>query len=55
MNPEVKRVLPAVVLLALALPATAEAHANLVRTDPASGAVVARSPALVRVVFDDVV
>jgi copper transport protein len=55
MNPEVKRVLPAVVLLALALPATAAAHANLVRTDPASGAVVARAPAVVRVVFDDVV
>jgi copper transport protein len=55
MNPKVKRVLPAAALLALALPATASAHANLVRTYPASGAVVARAPAVVRVVFDDVV
>ncbi|MGH3008178.1 MAG: copper resistance CopC family protein [Gaiellaceae bacterium] len=50
-----KRVLPAVALLALALPATAAAHANLVRTDPASGSVRAQSPAAVQVVFDDVV
>jgi copper transport protein len=55
MNPKVKRVLSAVALVALALPATASAHANLVRTDPASGAVVARAPAVVRVVFDDAV
>ncbi len=55
MNPKVKRVLPAVAFLALALPAAASAHANLVLTEPASGAVVARAPAVVRVVFDDVV
>ncbi len=55
MNPVVKRVLPAVALLALALPAAAWAHANLVRTDPASGAVLAHAPAVVRVVFDDAV
>jgi copper transport protein len=41
------------VLLALALPAAAAAHANVVRTDPASGAVLARAPSVVRVVFDD--
>jgi copper transport protein len=50
-----KRVLPAVAFVALALPAAAAAHANLVRTDPASGAVLATSPRVVRVVFDDVV
>jgi copper transport protein len=55
MTPVVKRVLPAVALVALALPAAAAAHANLVRTDPASGAVLARSQADVQVVFDDVV
>jgi copper transport protein len=55
MSPELKRALPAVVLLALALPAAASAHANLVRTDPPSGAVLAGPPAGVKVVFDDVV
>jgi methionine-rich copper-binding protein CopC len=55
MTPDMKRVLPAVALLALALPAAASAHANLVQTDPASGSVVARSPGAVEVVFDDVV
>jgi copper transport protein len=54
MTPVVKRVLPAVALLALAL-AWATAHANLVRTDPAAGSVAAQSPATVEVVFDDVV
>jgi copper transport protein len=54
-TPALKRVLPAVALVALALPAAAAAHANLVRTDPASGAVLVRSPLVVRVVFDDVV
>lgn len=39
----------------LALPAPALAHANLVRTVPANGAVVVRAPQAVRVVFDDVV
>jgi copper transport protein len=45
----------AVVLVALALPATALAHATLVRTVPANGASVGRAPREVRVVFDDVV
>jgi copper transport protein len=43
------------VLLALAAPASALAHARLVRTAPADGAVVARAPAELRVFFDDVV
>jgi copper transport protein len=55
MTPVLKRVLPAVAFAALALPAAAAAHANLVRTDPPSGAVLASSPRVVRVVFDDVV
>jgi copper transport protein len=54
-NPALKRVLPVVALAALALPAAAAAHANLVRTDPANAAVLAKSPRVVRVVFDDVV
>ncbi len=40
---------------ALAAPSAAWAHATLVRTEPANGAVLARPPAVVRVVFDDVV
>jgi copper transport protein len=55
MTPALKRILPAVAFAALALPAVAAAHANLVRTDPSSGAVLASSPPVVRVVFDDVV
>lgn len=39
----------------LLAPAAAWAHASVVRTEPANGAVLARSPAQVRVVFDDVV
>ena len=42
-------------LAALLAPPAAWAHASLVRTEPANGAVLARSPAQVRVVFDDVV
>src|SRR4051794_41175671 len=53
MNPKLQRALLAVALLALALPAAAAAHANLVRTTPASGAVLAQAPTAVRVVFDD--
>jgi copper transport protein len=49
------RALAAAVLLALALPAAAGAHANLVRTDPLDGSVLRASPATVRIVFDDVV
>ncbi len=52
MNP---RVLLVVAVLALGLPAQAWAHAGLVRTVPANGAVVVHAPTEVRVVFDDVV
>ena len=58
LNPRVRtRSAVAVAALAAALfaPATAWAHANLVRTEPGNGAVVARAPATVRIVFDDVV
>jgi copper transport protein len=55
-SPEVKRlVLPIAVAVALAAPAASWAHANLVRTVPANGAVLARGPAEARIVFDDVV
>lgn len=37
------------------LPAAAAAHANLVRTEPVDGAILAHVPAAVRVVFDDTV
>src|SRR5581483_11378111 len=42
-----------VVLLALALPASAAAHARLVGSKPADGAVVATPPSDVRLLFDD--
>jgi copper transport protein len=42
-------------LLALAFPGSAFAHATLVKTIPANGAVVAKAPSEVRVVFDDVI
>ena len=45
----------AALLLALALPAAAAAHASLVRTQPLDGSVLRASPADVRIVFDDVV
>ena len=45
----------AALLLALALPAAAAAHASLVRTQPLDGSVLRASPAAVRIVFDDVV
>jgi methionine-rich copper-binding protein CopC len=55
-SPEVRtRLLILAVLVALAAPGAAWAHATLVRTSPASGAVVAHAPSAVRVVFDDVV
>jgi copper transport protein len=44
-----------VALVALALPATAVAHATLVRSSPASGAALAVAPREARFVFDDVV
>jgi copper transport protein len=43
------------ILAALTVPSAAWAHATLVRTDPANGSVLARPPAVVRVVFDDIV
>jgi copper transport protein len=55
MNPKVKSALTAAALAVLALPAAAAAHANLVRITPAPGAVLARAPAEVRVVFDEAV
>src|SRR5438552_352130 len=42
-------------VLALATPAAALAHANLIRSDPADGAVVAAAPRVVRLVFDDTI
>jgi copper transport protein len=42
-------------LAALVLPVSASAHARLVRTSPANGAVLAKPPGAIRVVFDDVV
>ncbi|HEY5057968.1 MAG TPA: copper resistance protein CopC, partial [Gaiellaceae bacterium] len=50
-----RRAVTALALAGLAVPAAAAAHANLVRTEPANGAVLARPPAQVRVVFDDTV
>jgi copper transport protein len=49
----VKRAVLVTILVALAAPAGAAAHATLLRTVPANGAVVGRAPALVRVRFDD--
>jgi copper transport protein len=49
------RALAAAVLVALALPAAAGAHASLVRTEPFDGSVLRVSPAQVRIVFDDTV
>jgi copper transport protein len=43
------------VLVALAFPAAASAHANLVGSKPADGAVLATPPADVRLLFDDAV
>jgi copper transport protein len=49
------RVVVAAAALALAFPAVAAAHATLLRSVPADGAVVASAPKEVRLVFDDVV
>src|SRR5204863_2426039 len=55
-SPEVKRLLlAAVAAAALAAPAPGWAHASVVRSGPSNGAVLARPPAAVRVVFDDTV
>ena len=48
-----RRTLGVVCLLAAVFPPLAHAHARLVRGAPAPGAVVARPPAAVRLVFDD--
>jgi copper transport protein len=50
-----RRLVLLVSLAALVLPAVAGAHARLVRTFPANGAVLAKPPSEIRVVFDDVV
>jgi len=44
-----------VFLIALALPATASAHAILLRTVPGDGSVLPRAPTVVRAVFDDTI
>lgn len=49
------RVVALAVAAALAAPAVASAHANLVRIRPANGAVVATAPSAVRVLFDDAI
>jgi copper transport protein len=49
----VKPRLAIAILAALAAPGGAFAHANLIRSVPANGAVLPRPPALVRIVFDD--
>jgi methionine-rich copper-binding protein CopC len=49
------RLLAAAVLLALALPAAASAHATLIRSDPPASTSLARSPLAVTLDFDDTV
>ena len=49
------KALTVAILAALVLPAGAWAHATLIRTVPAGGAVLARAPASVKIVFDDVI
>src|ERR671929_244384 len=49
------RVVALAVAAALAAPAVASAHANLVRIRPADGAVLATAPSAVRVLFDDAI
>jgi copper transport protein len=51
----VKLALPALVVLALAVPTGAFAHATLVRTSPGNGAVLDRAPKAVTVEFDDTI
>ena len=54
-NVRFRRILAAAVLAALAAPGAAAAHANLVRVAPANGAVLAKPPTAVRVLFDDAI
>jgi copper transport protein len=49
----VKRLAGLLAVAALAAPATAQAHATLVRTQPDNGAVVQAAPRSVRLTFDD--
>src|SRR5919202_1289870 len=49
------RVVACAAVAALVAPAVASAHANLVRIRPADGAVLAKAPSAVRVLFDDAV
>ncbi len=48
-----KRAVVVTLLVALALPAAAAAHARLLRTVPGNGAAVGHGPAVVRIEFDD--
>jgi copper transport protein len=50
-----RRILGLACVVALAAPAPALAHANLTRSDPANGAVVAAAPRAVRLFFDDTI
>jgi copper transport protein len=50
-----RRSLVVAALVALAAPAAASAHANLVRVRPANGVVLATPPTAVRVLFDDAI
>jgi copper transport protein len=52
-SPQVKRTVVVVAVAALLAPASAAAHATLIRTSPANGAVLAHAPKTVRVQFDD--
>src|SRR5919202_1220777 len=49
------RVVACAAVAALVAPAVASAHANLVRIRPADGAVLAKAPSAVRVLFDDAI
>src|ERR671927_1199333 len=51
----IRSVLAGMIVGALAAPAVASAHANLVRLRPADGAVLATAPSAVRVLFDDAI
>lgn len=52
-SPHVTRIVVVFAAAALIAPASAAAHATLIRTDPANGAVLRNAPQLVRVEFDD--
>src|SRR5690349_12738875 len=51
----VKAAVTALIVLALIAPASASAHATLIRTTPANGAILDQAPARVIVEFDDTV